>query len=34
MPDGYLRSSVVYSIIAGEWPRVRERLERMLADRL
>jgi N-acetyltransferase len=26
MPDGYLRSSVYFSILADEWPAVRERL--------
>ncbi|HTP53696.1 MAG TPA: GNAT family protein [Thermoplasmata archaeon] len=29
--DGYRRSSVVYSILADEWPGVRRRLERSLA---
>jgi RimJ/RimL family protein N-acetyltransferase len=29
--DGYRRSSVIYSILADEWPRVRRRLERALA---
>jgi len=28
--DGYRRSSVVYSILAGEWPAVRRRLEAAL----
>ncbi len=27
LPDGYRRSSVVYSIVASEWPYVRRRLE-------
>ncbi len=27
MPDGYVRSTVVYSIIAEEWPAVKARLE-------
>jgi RimJ/RimL family protein N-acetyltransferase len=27
MPDGSLRSSAVYSILAGEWPQVRQRLD-------
>ncbi len=31
MPDGYRRSSVLYSILADEWPGVRARLERALA---
>jgi RimJ/RimL family protein N-acetyltransferase len=31
MPDGYQRSSVVYSILDDEWPAVRARLERMLS---
>jgi N-acetyltransferase len=26
LPDGYARSSVFYSILAGEWPGVKERL--------
>jgi RimJ/RimL family protein N-acetyltransferase len=26
MPDGYMRSSVYYSILADEWPAVKERL--------
>lgn len=30
MPDGYLRSSVVYSILADEWPAVRARLDAFL----
>jgi N-acetyltransferase len=30
MPDGYLRSSVVYSIIRPEWPEVRARLDAIL----
>ncbi|MFY9716844.1 MAG: GNAT family protein [Thermoplasmata archaeon] len=29
--DGYRRSSVIYSILADEWPAVRRRLERSLA---
>jgi len=29
-PDGYLRDTVMYSIIAEEWPAVRERLEARL----
>lgn len=31
MPDGYQRSSVVYSILDDEWPAVKERLEELLA---
>ena len=31
MPDGYWRSSVQYSILVEEWPRVRERLDGFLA---
>jgi RimJ/RimL family protein N-acetyltransferase len=30
MPDGYLRSSVVYSILADEWPAVKSHLERLM----
>jgi RimJ/RimL family protein N-acetyltransferase len=30
MPDGYHRSTVVYSILESEWPDVKARLERML----
>jgi N-acetyltransferase len=31
LPDGYRRSSVVFSILADEWPAVRDRLDRFLA---
>ena len=31
LPDGVMRASVYYSIIDSEWPRVRQRLEGMLA---
>jgi RimJ/RimL family protein N-acetyltransferase len=31
MPDGYLRSSVYFSILAAEWPDVKARLEVRLA---
>jgi RimJ/RimL family protein N-acetyltransferase len=31
MPDGFLRSSVLYSITAPEWPSVRVRLEALLS---
>jgi len=30
MPDGYVRSSVYYSILAAEWPSVKEKLEEKL----
>jgi hypothetical protein len=30
MPDGYIRDSVYYGIVAGEWPEVKERLEGFL----
>jgi RimJ/RimL family protein N-acetyltransferase len=30
-PDGYVRDTVMFSITAGEWPAVRDRLERRLA---
>ncbi|MGH8251648.1 MAG: GNAT family N-acetyltransferase [Steroidobacteraceae bacterium] len=32
-PDGYVRDTVCYSIVAREWPRVRGRLEALLRDR-
>lgn len=31
MPDGHLRDTVVYSIIAGEWPGVRANLDYLMA---
>jgi N-acetyltransferase len=31
MPDGYVRDSVVFSILRDEWPAVRQRLEERLA---
>ena len=31
MPDGTLRSSVYFSVIASEWPRVKQRLEQLRA---
>ena len=31
MPDGYMRSSVYFSILAEEWPAVRARLEERLS---
>jgi RimJ/RimL family protein N-acetyltransferase len=31
LPDGYVRSSVLYSVIAEEWPQVKRRLEERLA---
>ncbi len=30
MPDGYIRDTAVYSIVAEEWPEVKARLERRL----
>jgi N-acetyltransferase len=30
LPDGYIRDTVYFSIIAGEWPRVKEGLEARL----
>jgi RimJ/RimL family protein N-acetyltransferase len=30
LPDGYLRSSVIYSILLSEWPEVKQRLEGFL----
>lgn len=32
MPDGHLRSSAYYSILAREWPSVKDRLEAKLAS--
>jgi hypothetical protein len=32
MPDGRLRHSVYFSVIAEEWPGVRARLEEKLAQ--
>ena len=29
-PDGYIRDTVMYSIVADEWPQVRQRLEERL----
>lgn len=31
MPDGYIRDTVYYSILADEWPAIRVRLEQRLA---
>jgi hypothetical protein len=31
MPDGYLRSTVCFSILRKEWPSVRERLDQRIA---
>lgn len=31
MPDGFVRDSVMYSITAGEWPSVKEKLEELEA---
>lgn len=33
LSDGYVRDSVYYSILAAEWPRVRQNLEEKLAAR-
>jgi RimJ/RimL family protein N-acetyltransferase len=30
LPDGFMRDTVMYSILADEWPAVRDRLERRL----
>jgi RimJ/RimL family protein N-acetyltransferase len=32
LPDGYIRDTVYYSIIAEEWPTVKQRLEGFLAN--
>ncbi len=32
MPDGYRRASVIYSVIAEEWPGIRERLAARIAE--
>jgi RimJ/RimL family protein N-acetyltransferase len=34
MPDGYIRDTVYYSILAEEWPAVRQRLEARLDEKL
>jgi RimJ/RimL family protein N-acetyltransferase len=31
LPDGYIRDSVVYSILPEEWPRVKQKLEALLS---
>jgi RimJ/RimL family protein N-acetyltransferase len=31
LPDGYIRSSVIYSILAEEWPQVKVNLEQQIA---
>jgi len=31
MPDGYARSSVVYSIVSDDWPAVKEHLQQLMA---
>ena len=31
LPDGFVRDTVMYSIIRAEWPTVREHLERLMA---
>lgn len=30
MPDGYVRDTVMFSIVAAEWPDVKARLEQKL----
>jgi len=32
MPDGFIRDAVYFSILADEWPAVRDRLEDRLAS--
>jgi len=32
LPDGYMRSSVYFSILADEWPAAKAALVRRLAD--
>ncbi len=32
-PDGTIRDSVIYSIVDGEWPQVKARLERLMGRR-
>jgi hypothetical protein len=34
MPDGYIRDTVYYSVLADEWPAVRQRLEARLEEKL
>jgi hypothetical protein len=34
MPDGYARSTVVYSILDDEWPGVKGQLERLMGQGL
>ena len=34
MPDGFIRDTVYYSVLADEWPSVRERLEARLEEKL
>ncbi len=34
LPDGFIRDSVYYSILASEWPGVRARLEQRIAEKL
>jgi RimJ/RimL family protein N-acetyltransferase len=31
LPDGYIRDSVVYSILPEEWPRAKQKLEALLS---
>ena len=33
LPDGFVRSTVYYSILEAEWPAVRERIDRLIAAR-
>ncbi|HKB91020.1 MAG TPA: GNAT family protein [Opitutaceae bacterium] len=33
LPDGYIRDSVIYSVISKEWPDVKARLEAIIAAR-
>lgn len=33
LPNGYVRDSVVFSIVDTEWPSVKERLTSFLAER-
>jgi RimJ/RimL family protein N-acetyltransferase len=30
MPDGFVRDSVMFSVVAGEWPGVKERLRQLM----
>jgi len=33
LPDGYIRDSVIYSILDDEWPAVKEHLEQKMRER-